>query len=297
MNKARDKMNFGLQINNFSWQDGPASMSTHVADLARAAEQNGFYSVWAMDHFFQIPDIGAPEEPILEVYAVLSYLAGLTKTVKLGAMVTGANYRYPGILIKTVTTLDVLSGGRAYFGIGAGWFEHEAHGLGVPFPEVKIRFERLEETLQIAKQMWSSNAGPYNGKHFQLAETLCSPQPISQPYPPILIGGVGLKKTLRFVAQYGDACNVWYDDIDDLTHKLDVVRQHCVDAGRKYEDIEKTVMSSPRGYPGRIDWGKTRAEYERIASVGVTHAIVEHTHALNTDDVERFGAEVIAAQR
>lgn len=287
-------MRFGLQINNYSWPGGPQAMRAHLGDMARAAEQAGFYSIWVMDHFFQIPDIGEPQEPILEVYSLLSYFAAVTKSVKLGAMVTGANYRYPGILIKTVTTLDVLSGGRAYFGIGAGWFEREAQGLGVPFPPLKERFERLEETLQIAKQMWSANDGPYQGNHFQLAETLNNPKPLSQPHPPILIGGVGLKKTLRFVAQYGDACNVWYSDMADLTHKFDVLRQHCVDVGRSYADIEKTVMSAPKGYPNPINWDETRAEYDRLAGAGVTHAIIEHTHPVAPADIERFGHEVIA---
>src|SRR6185437_3600761 len=169
----------------------------------------GFASIWVMDHFFQIAMMGAPEEPMLESYSTLSYLAGATKRVKLGTMVTGVVYRHPGILVKTVTTLDVLSGGRAYLGIGAAWNEQEARGLGVPFPALKERFERLEETLQIAHQMWSGDRSPYNGRYYQLTDPLNSPQPLTKPHPPIMIGGGGEQKTLRLVAQYGDACNLF----------------------------------------------------------------------------------------
>ena len=190
-------MRIGLQVPNFTWPGGPAKIAVTLAEIAKAAEEARFYSLWVMDHFFQIGDpehsrgLGPAEDEMLEGYSTLAYLAGLTETVKLGTLVTGVVYRHPGILIKTVTTLDILSGGRAYLGIGAAWNRHEADGLGVPFPPVGERFRRLEETLQIAKQMWSENNGPYNGTYYQLAETLCNPQPLSQPHPPILIGGGG----------------------------------------------------------------------------------------------------------
>jgi len=183
-------MKIGLQIPNFTWPGGPKVIHSKLAEIARTADQAGFSSLWVMDHFFQIgrpnnqSGLGPAEDEMLEGYSTLSYLTGFTQKVTLGTLVTGVVYRHPGILIKTVTTLDVLSGGRAYLGIGAAWNEREAHGLGVPFPPVKERFERLEETLQIARQMWSDNNGSYSGKHYQLTETLCSPQPLSKPHPP-----------------------------------------------------------------------------------------------------------------
>jgi F420-dependent oxidoreductase-like protein len=185
------------------------NLGARLAEIGRTADEAGFASLWVMDHFFQIRYVGATEEPMLEGYSALSYLAGVTGRVKLGTLVSGVIYRHPGILIKTATTLDVISGGRAYLGIGAGWFEREARGLGVPFPSTKERFERLEETLQIAKQMWSGEVAPYRGAHYRLQETLNSPQALSRPHPPIMIGGMGEKKTLRLVAQYANACNLF----------------------------------------------------------------------------------------
>src|ERR1043166_8678914 len=238
-------MKIGLQVNNFTWEGGDAKIGEIFGAIGRRAEDAGFDSLWVMDHFFQIQGIGPAEWPMLEGYSALSFIAGQTSRMKLGTLVTGVTYRYPGILMKTVTTLDVLSGGRAYLGIGAAWNEREARGLGVPFPPVKERFERLEETLQIAKQMWSGNHGPYNGKHYQLAETICSPLPLSKPHPPILIGGMGEKKTLRLVAQYADACNFFAGpDLEALQRKLSVLRQHCETVGRNYAEIEKTTLGS-----------------------------------------------------
>src|SRR5205823_2709649 len=191
----------------------------------------------------QIGMIGPPEEPMLEGYSALSYLAGVTKRAKLGTLVTGVIYRHPGILVKTVATLDVLSGGRAYLGIGAAWNEQESRGLGVSFPPLKDRFEQLEETLQIALQMWSGDRAPYNGKHYQLADPLNSPQALARPHPSIMIGGGGEQKTLRLVAQYADACNLFARmGKDVLQHKLDVLREHCQAVGRPYEQIEKTTL-------------------------------------------------------
>ncbi len=242
-------MKIGLQVPNFTWPGGPKEIRNILADIAGTADEAGFSSLWVMDHFFQIgrPNnpggLGPAEDEMLEGYSTLSYLAGLTQKVTLGTLVTGVIYRYPGILIKTVTTLDILSGGRAWLGIGAAWNERESRGLGVPFPPVKVRFEQLEETLQIAKQMWSDHAGPYNGKHFQLAETLCHPQPLSKPHPPIMIGGTGEKKTLRLVAQYADACNLFAGmGMEALQHKFDVLKQHCEAVGRDYAEIEKTTL-------------------------------------------------------
>jgi F420-dependent oxidoreductase-like protein len=200
-------MKIGLQLPSFTCPGGPQDLHGVLGEIGRTADDAGFYSLWVMDHFFQI--FGSHADDMLEGYSTLAYLAGLTKRVKLGTLATGVIYRYPGILIKTATTLDVLSGGRAYLGIGAAWFEREAKGLGVPFPPLRDRFEMLEETLQIAKQMWSDNDGPYRNKHYQFVETLCRPAPLSRPHPPIMVAGKGEKKTLRLVAQYGDACNIF----------------------------------------------------------------------------------------
>src|SRR5688572_19466681 len=197
-------MKIGFQIPRFTWSGAPGTIRSTLTDIVRIADEARFASIWVMDHFFQIPGVGDAEEPMLEAYSTLNYIAALTTQARLGTMVTGVIYRHPGILVKTATTLDVLSGGRAYFGIGAAWFEREARGLGVPYPPLKERFERLEETLQIAQQMWSGEAKPYNGQHYHLEETLNQPASISQPHPPILIGGMGETKTLRLVAQYAD---------------------------------------------------------------------------------------------
>ena len=234
-------MKLGLQIPMFTWPGGPTELGQRLAEVAGAAEDCGFSSIWLMDHYFQIPMVGAAELDMLEAYTALGYVASQTSRVRLGTMVTGVTYRHPGLLVKQVTTLDVLSGGRAWMGIGAAWFDREHHGLGVPFPPLKERFERLEEALQIALQMWSDDNGPYEGKHYQLKETLNSPPPVSEPRPPILIGGGGERKTLRLVARYADACN-FFGDPATVKHKLEVLRGHCEAEGRNYDEIEKTVL-------------------------------------------------------
>jgi alkanesulfonate monooxygenase len=247
-----------------------------------------------MDHFFQIRGVGPHENDMLEAYTTLGYLAALTKRVKLGTMVTGVIYRYPGILVKTVTTLDVLSSGRAYFGIGAAWNEQEAKGLGVPFPSLGVRFELLEEALQITKQMWSGNNGPYHGKHHQLEETLCSPQPLSRPRPPILIGGGGEKKTLRLVAQYADACNI-FGPPQTVRTKLAVLQQHCDALGRDYGSIEKTTLGTVELEPGKMQAKDVIAQCEALAAVGVQHAIFNMPNVHEIRPLEVFGREIIPA--
>ncbi len=235
-------MKLGLHITNFDHPNGDAALSSSLKDIAQFCNENGFYSLSPMDHFFQIGVIGAPELNMLEGYSLLNYFAGITHQVKLLTMVTGVVYRHPGILAKLVTTLDVLSGARAYLGIGAAWNEREALGLGIPFPPLGERFARLEETLQIIRQMWTDDTTPYQGKHYQLAEPINHPQPISKPHPPILIGGGGEKKTLRFVAQYADACNLFLrDDLETPHHKLDVLKRHCDSVGRDFNEIERTA--------------------------------------------------------
>ena len=295
-------MRIGLQIPNFTWPGGPQALAGTLAAIARTADQGGFSSLWVMDHFFQIGGrnpamgLGPAEDLMLEGYSTLSYLAGLTQNVKLGTLVTGVIYRYPGILVKTVTTLDVLSGGRAYLGIGAAWFEREAVGLGVPYPSTSERFERLEEALQIAHQMWSDNTGPYAGKHYHLAETLCSPQPLAQPHPPILIGGSGEQKTLRLVAQYADACNLFAAMGDDvLRGKLDVLKRHCDTVGRDYATIEKTALGTVALAPGRQSPADAIALCRSLAALGIQHVIFNMPNAHEITPMETFAREIIPA--
>ena len=230
-------MKIGLQIPDFTGP-GAARLGADLATVARTADDAGFEFIAVMDHFFQISMVGPPEHDMLEAYTTLGYLAGCTSRAKLVTLVTGAVYRHPGILAKIVTTLDVLSGGRAWLGIGAAWNDDESRGLGIPFPPVAERFERLEETLQICLQMWSGDESPYQGKHYQLERPLNYPKALSAPHPPIMIGGSGEKKTLRFVARYAQACNLFPGP--DLAHKLDVLRAHCDAEGRDYDEIEKT---------------------------------------------------------
>ena len=236
-------MQVGIHNASFSWPGGPAAIGPMIAELGQAAEAAGVSYVSFMDHFFQIPPVGPAEEPMLEGYTALGFLAVHTQTVKLQLLCTGVTYRHPGVLAKTVTTLDVLSGGRAQLGIGAAWFDREHAGLGVPFPPVAERFERLEETLQICLQMWSDNNGPYVGKHFQLEETLCVPAPVSSPRPGIMVAGGGEKKTLKFVARYADQNN-FFGGPDEVAAKLEILRQHCENEGRDYATITHTTLAN-----------------------------------------------------
>ncbi len=287
-------MKIGLQIPSFTWPGGPAQMGAKLAQIARVADDVGFYSVWLMDHFFQIHGVGPHRNDMLEGYTALGYLASLTKRVKLGTLVTGVIYRYPGVLVKIATTLDVLSNGRAYFGVGAAWNEQEAKGLGVPFPPLGVRFELLEEALQIAKQMWSGNNGPYQGKHNQLAETLCSPLPLSRPHPPIMIGGGGEKKTLRMVAQYADACNI-FGPPETVRTKFAVLKQHCDALGRDYGTIEKTTLGTVDLQPGKMSAKDVIANCEVLAAIGVQHAIFNMPNVHEIRPLDVFGREIIPA--
>jgi F420-dependent oxidoreductase-like protein len=287
-------MKIGLQVPNFTWPGGPAQIPGKLAEIARAADAAGFYSLWVMDHFFQISMVGPPESDMLECYTTLGLLAAHTTRVKLGAMVTGVIYRYPGILVKTVTTLDVLSGGRAYFGIGAAWNEQEAKGLGVPFPPIAVRFELLEEALQITKQMWSADNGVYRGKHNHLEQTLCSPQPLSRPHPPILVAGGGEKKTLRMVAQYADACNL-YGPVETVSAKLAILRQHCDALGRDYASIEKTSLGTVDLQPGKMTTQDVVEQCRQLASIGVQHAIFNIPTVHEIRPLEVFARDIIPA--
>jgi F420-dependent oxidoreductase-like protein len=284
-------MKIGLHITDFTWPDGTPQLASNLGRIATTAEDAGFARISVMDHVWQIGVYGPPEHEMLEAYTTLGYLAARTSRVELLAWVTAVVYREPGLLAKLVTTLDVLSEGRAMLGIGAAWNEHESRGLGLPFPPTGERFERLEEALQICLQMWSDDDGPYNGKHYQLERTLNSPQPLTRPHPPILIGGGGEKKTLRLVAQYAQACNLFASP--ELPHKLDVLRRHCADLGRDYDDIEKTVMM--RFQPGangeNID--SMLEQLRELADLGVSevHGSVEHVSQLTP--LELMGEHVI----
>ena len=263
-------MKVGLHYWTYSSPADTAAIAPTLAETARVAEQGGVASFTVMDHYFQMDQATRAEEPMLEAYTTLGYVAALTRRMTLGVLVTGVLYRHPGILAKVVTTLDVLSGGRGRLGIGASWYEREQRGLGVPVVPVAERFERLEETLQICLQMWGDDNGPYRGRHYQLEETLCVPQPLSRPRPPIMIGGGGEQKTLRLVARYADACNLFGGNVDGVRHKLDVLRRHCAEEGRDYDAIEKTVLL------GRVlaDTDGALAEAEQYAALGVTEVQV-----------------------
>lgn len=238
-------MKLAIHFSNFTLPGNPESLPRILADTARAADEGGVSTMTLMDHYFQIPPIGQAEEPMLEGYTTLGFLAGQTSNLRLGLLVSGVTCRYPALLAKIVTTLDVLSGGRAMLGLGAAWFDREHHGLGVPYPPTAERFERLQETIEICKQMWSDNNGPYTGKHYQLAETLCSPLPIQESGPPLMIGGMGEKKTLRLVAKYADACNLFATGHEEIARKLDILRAHCETEGTDYDRIEKTIIGGP----------------------------------------------------
>jgi F420-dependent oxidoreductase-like protein len=260
-------MRLGLHYWNYSTPSDPAKIAATLAETARTAEQAGLSTFTVMDHYFQMEYAGSVTEPMLEAYTTLGYVAGQTERLTLGVLVSGVMYRHPGLLAKVVTTLDVLSVGRARLGIGASWYEREQRGLGVPVVPVAERFERLEETLQICLQMWSDDDGPFQGRHYQLAETLCVPAPISRPHPPILIGGGGEKKTLRLAARYADACNVFGSSPDDVAHKLDVLRSHCEAEGRDYDRITKTVLAVR---PVLADVDGFIASAREYAALGVT---------------------------
>ena len=259
-------MDVGLHLVNFAWPGAPASIAPTLGDVAETAEEGGLSEITLMDHWFQMDSLAPATEPMLEGYTTLGYLAARTESVTLGLLVTGVTYRHPGLLAKVVATLDVLSEGRARLGIGAAWYEREHKGLGVPFPPVAERFGRLEEALQICLQMWSDDDGPFKGRYYELDETICEPRPISSPHPPVLIGGSGERKTLRLVARYAQACNLFATGHAEVRHKLDVLRAHCDAEGRDYATVTKTIlsMSDPFG-----DTDAFLADMQAYADMGV----------------------------
>jgi F420-dependent oxidoreductase-like protein len=287
-------MKVGLTVADFTWPDGPAGMGSRLGEIARTAEEAGFTSLSVMDHFFQIPMNGPVEAEMLDGYTALGFMAAHTSRVALGTLVTGVHYRHPGLLAKIVTTLDVLSGGRAFLGIGAGWNERESKGLGVPFPSLGDRFEQLEETLRICLQMWAGDPTPIEGRHFHLTEPLNSPQVLQRPHPRILIGGSGERKTLRLVARYADACNLWPDP-KQVASKLAVLREHCQAEGRDFDSIERTVAYvidlGPNGE--RLD--ATIEELACLAELGIqtVYAGVKPAHDLGA--IEMAGERLLPA--
>ena len=284
-------MQIGLQIPDFTNPGGPGQLAADLARVARTADEAGFHYLAVMDHFFQIGPVGRSELEMLEAYTTLGFLAAHTTRAELLTVMTGAVYRQPGILAKIVTTLDVLSSGRAWLGIGAAWNEEEARGLGIPFPPIAERFERLEEALQIYQKMGRGDASPFEGRHYRLQHPLNSPRPLRSPYPPIMVGGGGEKKTLRLVAQYADACNLFATP--DLEHKLDVLQEHCAREGRDYDEILKTVYYVPDvGLKGeRVD--EVLADLRHLADLGFGAAIGAVPDVYAITPLEIIGQEVI----
>jgi len=290
-------MKFGLQINNFTWPGGAAAIGPTLGRVTRTADDVGFDSIWVMDHFFQIRGLGPPEAPMLEGMTALGFMAANSEKARLGLMVGGIHYRQPGLWIKAATTLDVLSGGRAWFGIGAAWNEEESTALGFPFPPLRERFEMLEETLQMAQAMWSGGSGSgesFHGKRYTATRLLNSPQAISRPRVPIMIGGGGERKTLRLVAEYADACNVFGDGAR-IAHKYAVLREHCERLGRPYEEIERSTLQS-------VDVDAQSADelverFGALGEAGAQHILVSVRGVSDVSRLERIGAEVLPQLR
>ena len=286
-------MKIGLQIPSFTWPGGDAAIGPTLARIAETADAVGFDSLWVMDHFYQIRGVGRPEEPMLEGCSALAFMAAHSSKATLGLMVGGVHYRQAGLWAKAATTLDVLSGGRAYLGIGAAWNEEESHGLGFPMPPLGVRFEMLEETLQIVHSMWQGDRGSeqaFDGKHYQATRLLNSPQAISKPHPRIIVGGGGEQKTLRLVAKYADACNI-FGGPDQLTHKFAVLRERCSEVGRAFEEIERTNLA-------RVDLSRqTPAEivdgFGTLADVGVQHVIFSLAGVYDVRNLESLGRDVL----
>lgn len=288
-------MLISISLTNYSWPGGPRALGPELARVAVVADEAGIDTVWVTDHLVQAdPTVPPADADMLEAYTVLGYIAAHTERVRLGAMVSPVSMREPAVLVKAVTTLDVLSGGRSWLGIGAGYHGPEAEAMGLPLPATAERFERLEETLRIARRMWAGDTSPFAGEHYRLARPHVSPEPVRRPRPPILIGGAGEKRTLRLVAQYADACNLF--DIPDggatVRHKLDVLARHCDDTGRPYDDIEKTL--STRLNPGESA-GEFRRRCEQAAGLGIEHLIVITSAPWNPESLATLATAVSTA--
>jgi F420-dependent oxidoreductase-like protein len=295
-------MKAGLQISSFTWPGGPGGIAPTLARIVRDADDAGFDSIWVMDHFFQIRGVGRPEEPMLEGWTTLGYMAAHSTRARLGLMVGGVHYRLPGLWVKAATTLDVLSGGRAWLGIGAAWNEEESRGLGFPFPSLGERFEMLEETLRITHGMWQGEQGSeaaFEGRRYTATRLLNSPQAISRPHPPIMIGGGGEQKTLRLVAQYADACNV-FGDGPRIAHKYEVLRRHCEAIGRDPDEIERSTLQSVRPDLGEGDGespGQIVDRFGELADAGAQHVIFSVRSVADPRAIEMLGRDVLPGLR
>jgi F420-dependent oxidoreductase-like protein len=294
-------MRLGLQLPSFSYPGGTPELRSHLVEIAQAAEAAGFDSLWVMDHLFQLPEDtgwGGPDEPMLEAYATLGFLAGVTSRIRLGALVGCTMFRQPGLLLKTATTVDVLSGGRLTFGIGAGWYEREARGLGIPWPDRRERFARLEEVLRLAHQVWRDDRrSAFDGQHYTLAEPIIRPRPLAQPHPPIMVGGNGERRTLRLVAQYADACNFLVLEPHEVRARIEVLRRHCDEVGRTIGDIEITALDEVDLRPGRMSTADVAARAREQVAAGVQHLIVNMPDVWDVRYLERLGRDVVPSLR
>jgi F420-dependent oxidoreductase-like protein len=297
-------MKLGLQISSFTWPGGDAAISDTLAGIVGTADEAGFDSIWVMDHFLQIASVGAPDEPMLEGMTTLGFMAAHSRRARLGLMVGGIHYRQAGLWVKAATTLDVLSRGRAYFGIGAAWNEQESRAWGFPMPPLGRRFEMLEETLQLAHAAWHGEHGeraPFDGRHYQAADPLNAPQALSRPHPPILIGGGGERRTLKLVARYADACNVFGTDPAQLRHKYEVLQRHCETVGRDYAEIEKTLLTqvsiSPDGAHRSLTPDALVERLGRAAEAGAQHAIFSLRDVTDLSKLELIGRAVMPQLR
>ena len=299
-------MRLGLQVMRFDWPGGPPVLGRRLRDIAVQADRAGFGSLWVMDHFFQMGGrFGPAEDPMLEGYATLGYLAAVTDRIRLGTLVTGALYRNPGLVAKTVSTLDVPSEGRMYAGIGTGWYEREARGLGFGFPSVAEPFARLEESLQVLAQIWAGDRSPFLGEYYRLEEPIDSPAPLQRPRPPIMVGGGGERRTLRLVAAYADACNLYAggggeeyaDQVTEVQHKLQVLRRHCEEVGRPYECIERTALASVHLTRDRASVMPVLRLCEGLAAAGIQHLILNMPNLHELWPVDLLASEVLPTVR
>jgi F420-dependent oxidoreductase-like protein len=290
-------MYIGLQIPSFKYPGGTAAIRPKLKEIVTTAEVAGFYSLWVMDHYYQIKGLfgEAHTDPMMEAYTTLGYFSGLTEKAHLGVLVTGVIYRHPSVLMKMVNTLDILSGGRAYLGIGAAWYEEEAKGFGIPYPSTSERFEQLEDNLQLAKALWDSEVVTFEGQHFSAPTITNNPRPLSKPHPRIMIGGMGPKKTLRMVAQYADACNIFEGaGPENMQKALDVLKKHCEELERDYNTIEKTSLGTVH-LSGNDTVDGTIRRIKALSGMGFTHAIFNMPDVYKITSLETFGKEIIPA--
>jgi F420-dependent oxidoreductase-like protein len=290
-------MKIGLQIPSFKYPGGTPVIRPKLKEIVTAADEAGFYSLWVMDHYYQIKGLfgEAYTDPMLEAYTTLGYFAGLTEKAYLGVLVTGVIYRHPAVLMKMINTLDILSGGRAYLGIGAAWYEEEAKGYGIPYPSTAERFEQLEDNLKLAKALWGGDEISFEGQHFSAPAITNNPRPLSSPHPRIMIGGTGPKKTLRMVAQYADACNIFEGvGTENMQKAVDTLKEHCETLGRDYDTIEKTSLGTVH-LSGTDTVNGVIARIKALAAIGFTHAIFNMPNVYEITPLETFAKEIIPA--